>query len=156
MMNSSWRVAGIASWVLLPVLAFSPMAVANEAIDNVAVCLTNNTSTGDRADLVRWIFVAMSKHPQISSLSGSTAEQDEAAIRRAGELFTRLIADNCATQIRAMVAVHGEQSLSVAFEVLGRVAMEDLMTHPDVQGVFTGLDRYADGERIDRVIQGGK
>lgn len=155
-MNHGRRVAGISALFVALSLSISSIGAANEAIDNVSVCLTNSTSTNDRADLVKWIFVAMSKHPQLSALSGSTPEQDEAAIRRAGQLFTRLIADDCATQIRAMVAAHGEQSLSVAFEVLGRVAMQDLMTHPDVQAVFTGLDRYADQQRIDRVIQGGK
>lgn len=130
-------------------------AVASDSIDAASSCLTDSTTGRDRKDLVRWIFLAMSKHPEIEQLAASTTAIDEESNKVVGALFTRLVADDCATEIRAMIAEHGPASLSKAFEVLGRVAMMELMAHPNVNGTFSGLDRYTDQERISEVLKRG-
>ena len=95
----------------------------------------------------------MSRHPELSVLAASTAEDLEKSNRRAGELFTRLIADDCPAEIGALIAEQGPGSISLAFEVLGRVAMQELMNQPDVQAVFSGLERYTDQGRIAEVLK---
>lgn len=132
----------------------SSVAFADPTIDAVGTCLTDSTTGKDRKDLVKWIFVAVSKHPELSELSSVTPAVEEAMNQRLGQLFTRLIAQDCATEIRAMVKVHGVSSLSKPFEVLGRVAMQELMTHPSVAGSLSGLDRYVDQAKLAPVLQG--
>jgi hypothetical protein len=140
--------------LLLPVLlAISPPSFASSSIEKASTCLTDSTSGRDRKDLVKWIYLAMSKHPEIRSHSSASARDDDESNRRVGELFTRLIADDCPAEINAMVSEHGIKSISLAFEVLGRVAMQELMAHPDVQSVFAGLDAHSDQSRIAPVLQ---
>ncbi|HQZ61820.1 MAG: hypothetical protein WAU14_07195 [Dokdonella sp.] len=137
---------------ILLALLLSDSAVAVSSIESASTCLTDSTNGRDRKELVKWIFLAMSKHPEISGLASSTPANDEESNRRVGKLVTRLLAEDCALEVKAMVSEHGPASLSQAFEVLGRVAMQELMTQPDVNAAFSGLDRFTDQARINRAI----
>lgn len=140
--------------LLLPVLvAASPAAFASPTIETASTCLTDSTTGRDRKDLVKWVYLAMSKHPDIEGLSAWTPSGEEESARRVGALFTRLIADDCPDEMNAMVSEHGASSVSVAFEVVGRVAMQELMAHPNVQGVIAELERHADQARIAPVLE---
>lgn len=139
--------------LLAALLTLSPAAFASSTVESASTCLTDSTSGRDRKDLVKWIYLAMSKHPEIRGSSASAAKDDEESNRRVGQLFTRLVADDCPAQIKAMVSEHGADSLSLAFEVLGRVAMQELMAHPDVTSAFSGLEKYTDQDRIQPVLQ---
>lgn len=129
-------------------------SIASTTVETAGTCLTDSTSGRDRKDLVTWIYLAMSEHPEISALSAASAEAVEQSNERTAALLTRLIVEDCPDQMRAMVAEHGASSISLAFEVLGRVAMQELMAHPDVNAAFGGLDRYADQARINQALQG--
>ena len=133
---------------------FSTVSLADTTIEAVGTCLTDSTTGKDRKDLIKWIFVAVSKHPELSELSSVTPEVEETVNRRLGELFTRLVAQDCPTEIAAMVKTHGPSSLSQPFEVLGKVAMQELMTHPNVAASLAALDRYVDQSRLEPVLQG--
>ena len=133
--------------LLLPMVAH-----AGPATDRAATCLTDSTSGKDRKALVKWMFLAISKHPEISSLSAATAEMDTQSNQEVGQLYTRLIADDCAVEIKAMVEADGPASIAKAFEVLGGVAMQELMEHPEVEKAFSHLDTHMDQERIRQVF----
>lgn len=132
---------------------FSPAAFADTTIDAVSTCLTDSTNGKDRKDLVKWIFVAVSHHPQLSEMSSVTPADEEDVKQRLGQLFTRLIAQDCPSEISAMVKVHGAASLSKPFEVLGAVAMRELMSDPKVAAGLADLDRYVDQGKVAPVLQ---
>lgn len=140
------------AFICLAVLLSNPAALAASSIETASTCLTDSTNGRDRKELVKWIFLAMSKHPEISELASATPANDEESNRRVGKLVTRLLAEDCASEVKAMISEHGPGSLSQAFEVLGRVAMQELMTQPDVNAAFSGLDRFTDQARINRAI----
>lgn len=140
--------------VLLCLGIVAPIAAQPaSSIDAAGTCLTDNTSGRDRKDLVMWVFLAMSKHPEISAVSAATPKMSDESNRRIGALFTRLVAEDCPNEIRAMLKEHGPSSISKAFEVLGRVAMQELMSHPDVEAAFSGLDQYTDKAKLEPVFE---
>jgi len=145
------RIAFVLALVVCAVAESS--AQSTSTIDAAGTCLADNTSGRDRKDLVKWIFLAMSKHPEISAVSAATPKMDDDTNRKVGTLFTRLVAEDCRTEIRAMVKEHGPSSISKAFEVLGRVAMQELMSHPNVEASFSGLDQYTDKAKIEAVFE---
>jgi hypothetical protein len=116
-------------------------------------CLADNTTGKDRKDLARWIFLGIASHPEIRSLSNATAADLEASSRKTGELFTRLIAEACAKEISAAVQADGPLSLQQAFGVLGQVAIQELVNHPDVQAASSMFARFIDEKRINAVIE---
>lgn len=137
---------------LLALAAPVPLT-ASPTIDAAGTCLTDNTTGRDRKDLVAWIFLAIARHPEIRDMSAATAQAIEGSDRQVGALFTRLLVEDCPAEIRAMLAEHGPSSMSKAFEVLGRVAMTELMGHPDVAGALAGLERHADLARIEAAMK---
>lgn len=140
-------------FALATFLALSPTAFANSSIESASTCLTDSTTGRDRKDLVKWIYLAISKHPEISSLSAITPKDEKEVNQRIGKLMTRLIADACPTEINTMVSEHGPGALSLAFEVLGKVAMQELMTDQNVNSTFSGITEYTDQKRIDQVLK---
>jgi hypothetical protein len=137
---------------LVLLLAFVPAAYATPSSDAAGTCLADNTSGKDRKQLARWIFLAMAQHPEIGDLSQSTPAALEQSNRETGALFTRLIADDCATEIKTMVQESGVGSISTAFEFLGKAAMQELMSHPQVNGAMSSLNQYVDEARIQAVV----
>lgn len=140
-------------FVFTTLLLAATAASAGPATEKAATCLTDSTSGKDRKALVKWMFLAISKHPEIKELSASTVDMDDRSNREVGELYTRLIADDCATEIHAMVEADGPSSIAKAFEVLGGVAMQELMAHPDVSKAFSQLETHMDQERIQAVFE---
>lgn len=138
---------------LILALAAPLAGSASPSIDAVGTCLTDHSDGRDRKDLVGWIFLAIARHPDISTMSAATAEAIERSDRRVGALVTRLLADDCPAQVRAMLAEHGPSAMAKPFEVLGRVAMTELMGHPDVAAALSGLEAHVDQARIDAALK---
>jgi hypothetical protein len=139
------------------VVAFSlallqPLAAASPLSDAAGRCLGDNTTGKERKELARWVFIAMAAHPEIKSLSNASAEVGIEASKATARLFTRLIAENCPAEISALVKAEGPQSLRYAFEILGQIAMQELMTNKEVSASLTGFEQYTDRPRIAAVI----
>lgn len=137
---------------LLGLLLTPPVLASGSSIEVAATCLTDSTSGRDRKDLVKWIFLAMASHPEISALAVAEPATVEDSNARVGALMTRLVAEDCAEQMRQMLAEHGSTSMTTAFETLGGVAMDELMAHPDVSKAFADLERHFDQAKIDAAL----
>jgi hypothetical protein len=114
--------------------------------------LTENTTGKDRKDLARWIFVAMAAHPGLRDLSNISPESRDEANKTMGLLFTKLIVENCAKEARLATQNGGAESFKSAFETLGRVAMQELMSNPEVSKGITGFQAYSDSKKIGEVL----
>ena len=69
-----------------------------------------------------------------------------------GALFSRLIAENCAGEFRALVANEGSESLGIAFEFLGKLAMRELMSDREVSVALSGFEKYVDRPKVSSVL----
>ena len=127
---------------------------ATDSVAKAGVCLTDHTTGRDRKELVKWMFLAMSKHPEIKALSASNSDDDARSNKIVGALFTRLMSEDCADEISQMLAEHGPGSISKAFEMLGAMAMSELMTDAQVSAAFGELNKYTDQAKISAAIQG--
>lgn len=137
------------SLVLASALAFASIAHASPQVEALGNCIAENTTGKDRKDLARWLFVAMSAHPEMKSISNVTAQETEEVSRVAGALFTKLLADSCPSQVRAAIQAGGPVAIQSAFTVLGQLAMQELMTNKDVAGTMGVLERHIDRQKID-------
>jgi hypothetical protein len=141
--------------LLFAALCACPIVVsAGPAADAAGTCLTDNTTGKDRKILTRWIFLAMTRHPDLAALSAATDADHDAGTRQMAALFERLITQDCRSEIRAMVAAEGSSSMRTPFEVLGRVAMVELMGNPTVAAQVGRLDQFVDQQKIAEIMQG--
>ena len=127
-------------------------AWAGPSAEAVQTCFADNTTGKDRKDLARWIFLAVAAHPEIRSLSTASAYDRAQSSEAVGKLFTRLVADACPNEIRALIKYEGNAAIGVAFEYLGRLAMQELTANREVAASVTTLAQYVDQQRIAAVI----
>jgi hypothetical protein len=137
--------------VVLAVAAAVPVSAATPT-ETLGSCLADNTSGKERKELARWVFVAMASHPELRDLAVATPAVREQTYQSVGVLVTRLLAENCAKETQAAVKAQGSQALRIAFESLGRVAMQELMSNPDVLAAIGGFEKFVDQKKIDSVL----
>ena len=118
----------------------------------LAECLTRSPNAQDRLDLLRWVFIAMARHPSVTSYS-TIADPERVTInRRAGALYSRLMLDDCPNETRAAVLAEGETALYAPFATLGDMAMTELMGHPDVNAATAEMGSYMDIGRLEQLL----
>lgn len=133
-------------------LLFGQAAVAGPVTDELSTCLADNTSGKDRKDLARWIFLAMSSHPEIRNLSAATAATRDDADKKMAALVTRLLAVNCEKQTKAVAMNEGNAGMFIAFKSLGEVAMRELMGNPEVMSSVGSYAKHVDQQRMESVF----
>lgn len=137
-------------WAAAAVLALglqaSP-AAADIYADDLTRCLVRSTKVEDRVAFTRWMFAAMSANPAVADMSTVTPAQRTEANRQSALLIQRLLLDDCRSEAINALKYEGEATLQVAFETVGRVAMGDLMSHPDVAAQINGLNAFMDVDR---------
>lgn len=132
----------------------TPMCgLAADTINALGQCLSDSTSGKDRKDLAKWIFVSMSAHPEIRQLGAASPEAADATQRTMGALVTRLMAENCPKEMRAAVKADGPNGAKAAFEYLGKIAMQELMTNTQVNESIGGFEKYLDKARVEKVLK---
>ena len=137
-------------WILL--FAVVGPAEAQSRIEATQTCLADSTTGKDRKALARWIFLSIAAHPEMKELSSADAKDVEDASRYVGELFTRLVVEECADPMREMAKEHGTQSFEAAFGFLGQMAMKELMANQEVAATMSQFERYADMNAVSAAL----
>jgi hypothetical protein len=126
--------------------ATQPAQGAQEALTS---CLLSSTTDDDRRVLVQWIFLVMSRYPDVSSMVKVEDAERQRITKQAGGIFERLMVDNCGSELQLALRKSGTDAIGKSFEVLGQTAMSALLQHPAVNAesaaVMSGvdLDRFA-------------
>lgn len=140
-----------AALLLVALCACASSAHAGLYTDDMSRCLVESSTPEDKAALVRWIFVALSQNPAISSLSKATAEDIERSNAAVGALFMRLLTVACAEKTKKAIQYEGPAATQASFEVLGRVASAGLFADPKVQAVIAGIEKHVDRKKLDEL-----
>jgi len=140
--------------LLIALLSLSISLPALAGPDAVALtsCLTDNTSGKDRKDLAKWVFAAMSTHPEIREFANVTEKVRDQTSNTMGVLVTRLLSVDCAKQTQAAIKNEGAMAMQNAFRALGGLAMQELMSNPDVTVSFSVFEKYLDRKKIEAAI----
>jgi hypothetical protein len=64
------------------------------------------------------------------------------------DMITDLMVRRCPNETRQAFRYEGDQSFTAAFEMLGKVAMNELITHPGVNRYMSGLAQYLDEDEF--------
>lgn len=118
----------------------------------LSACIEQSTTPEDGTLLIRWIFIAMARHPSVNSLASIPDAERVSINRQTGALLNRLILDACPDEARAALLVDGERAMVAPFESFGRRAMEGIMAHPDVEASVAEMASYLDEERLGQLM----
>lgn len=127
--------------VCSPAFAQSPIAPLNK-------CFADSTTGKDRKNLARWFFAAMTVHPEIRDLAGASPDVADQTSRTMAALVTRLLTENCLAEAKGVIRSEGQQGIGKGFEVLGQLAMMELLSNPDVVASISKFERYIDQEKM--------
>lgn len=129
-------------------LILATPARAAPASDALVKCLGDATGTADRRVLVRWIYSVMTVHPDLADLVAMPPERREQLEKDAGVVMERLIAHDCAAEVKTALREDGTNGFGKAFEALGTMAMTDFVAQRDVQRAAEGVGARIDQKRV--------
>jgi len=124
---------------------FSLPAIADT--QKFASCLVDSLTGKERKELAKWIYFAMAAHPEMSSFSKVSVEDRLNTDQFVGTLVTRLLADNCPSELRAAQRTD-PLAINKAFELVGKVAMQELMADKAVTSAISNYAVFADQGKI--------
>lgn len=127
-------------------------AYAGTYTDAMSRCLANSTTGKDRTDLARWVFSGMAQHPDMADMAAISAEVRDSTNRTAGLLYNRLLTEACSKEFRAAVQNEGDSAAKSAFEQLGRLAMQELLSNPSVAAAFSTPEKYVDRDKLRSIM----
>jgi hypothetical protein len=107
----------------------------------------------ERKLLAQWVFFAMAAHPEIREYSKVTPASQKSTDENVGKLITRLLTVNCAEQAKAAAKEEDSAAIKGAFELVGKIAMQELMSNDNVTASISGYAKYLDNEKISAVLK---
>jgi hypothetical protein len=135
--------------LMLALVAYAGFAHAGVYSDDMAKCLVASTSQKDKVALVRWIFANAALHPDVASISRVSSTERETLDRGAAALLEKLLTESCRKQTEDAIRYEGPMAFQLSFQVLGQVAMKELMSNKDVAAGFQGFAKYVDAKKIE-------
>lgn len=139
----------VAALTVGTLVSMAPVAGAGVYTDDLTKCIVAATSKDDQLALVKWIYVALSKHPAVSNLTKASDADVADASKSAGALFMTLLTEKCVEPTKSAVKYEGALAIQSSFQVLGQVAMTELLTDPNVGQVMAELDKYVDKKKLE-------
>lgn len=143
-------VVGLFGFLLSAVISGS--AVAGPAADELSICIADNTTGKERKILARWIFSAISVHPEMRDISTTTEKTRQRIDEETGNIVTKLITDSCSLQAKVALDVEGSSSFEFAFSSLGKIAMQELMSNKEVNASISNFEKYLDKKKFESVF----
>ena len=126
-------------------------AVAGEPSEQLGTCLVDALNGKERKSLAKWIFFSMGAHPEIKSYMNSTVNVIQESDEYVGKLVTKILTEDCPEELSA---AHNSdpRAIQKAFELVGQVAMQELMSNPDTMKALTNYAQYADQDKINAIL----
>jgi hypothetical protein len=142
------------SAIALSAAVMPSISLAGPTTDALASCVADNTTGKDRKDLAKWVFVAMSAHPEIKPLSKASDAVKESLDKNLANLATKLITESCRAEAQQAFSTEGQKSFEFAFHALGQLAMQELTTNPAVSASFSNYVKYLDRAKFEAAFSG--
>jgi hypothetical protein len=142
------KLRGLYGIAVALIMCHAAPALAGIYSDELGKCLVDSTTKDDRVDLMRWLFVAASHHPAVKPIASVSPAQQQESDKQAGALFMKLLTVSCKTQTQKALRGEGLVTIKLAFEVLGKLAGQELFSSPEVVGNLQGLAKYIDADKI--------
>lgn len=125
-------------------------ASANTPTNIFATCLVDNLNGKERKNLAKWIYLAMAAHPEIKSLSSANSNDIQKSDKYIGKLITKLLTINCPNELNKATKSN-PNALEQGFGLVGKVAMQELMTNKKVTKALENYIKYTDLEKIKKI-----
>ncbi len=146
-MKSTYKIIALFISMLI-----SSSALSQSSTDALSTCMADNLNGKERKSLAKWIFFAIGAHPEIKSYLNVTQRDVRVSDKHVGALITRLLTVDCSDQLK-MAYASDPTSAEKAFEVVGKVAMQELMANDEVNKAIGAYVQFADINKIEKILK---
>ena len=101
--------------------------------------------------MAKWVFFAMAAHPEIKEFARVPEQVKDATDKQIALVVTRLLTEDCLAEAKAGFKQEGQAAIVSAFELVGKVAMQELMTNKDVLESIGDYAKYLDNEKMRQI-----
>lgn len=125
------------------ILSLSSIVSMQASANAFGECLVDALNGKERKELAKWIYFAMAAHPEIidyANIEDSVRLESDKAI---GALITRLLGEDCPAKFKNALKVD-PMATQRAFELVGQVAMGELMQNTQVTQAISNYANYMD------------
>lgn len=129
----------------------SESVLAEQALSE---CLIDATTEADKSKMMKMMFSAMTRNPELRGLSNIDSESSEKISQDAGKVIESLLLDKCLNQTHRVMRVSGFDGVGNSFEKLHYPLFYGLLKHPDVESAAGDFVKYMDAGRIEREFGG--
>ncbi|MDE2619376.1 MAG: hypothetical protein KGL54_04350 [Sphingomonadales bacterium] len=105
-------------------------------------CLTMKSTGSDRIAFAGWMVAGLAAAPQLKGIAVVAPDRRDALNRNLAEIFTRLTARDCAEFARPLLKAGDRAAFGSAFEVFGRIAMQELTGNPEAARAMGEFSKY--------------
>lgn len=137
--------------ILITGLVFTIPVTSGTAANDLGNCMIDSLNGKERKLLAKWVFFAMAAHPEINSYSNISNKDRKEVDEAFGNLTTRLFTSDCGNELRIAYKTDST-ALQKAFELVGQVAMQEIMTNRNVKSAIVNYAQYVDQEKINSLI----
>lgn len=127
-------------------------AHAGEYVDAMNHCIENSVTKQEKAGLARWFVASLARHPAMSGITSVSAEKKDELDKAVGQMNNRILAVACAKELKDVVRMEGVAGAKTSFVYLGQLAMQEVMTNPEVVAGMSSTEKYIDIAKINSVI----
>ncbi|WP_162046673.1 hypothetical protein [Vibrio taketomensis] len=117
----------------------------------LTTCFVDSLNGKERKQLATWIYFAVAAHPEMKPFSNISPQQREAVDKKVGALVTRLLVEDCEQEF-IVAQKRDPLAVEAAFEMVGKVAMQELMNSEDVTQSITNYVKYTDQKAISKLF----
>ncbi|EOD80064.1 hypothetical protein D515_00888 [Grimontia indica] len=126
---------------------------AKANVDAFATCMVDSLNGKERKQLAQWVYFAIAAHPEMAPFAKVTDKDRDVSDKVMGDLVNRLLIEDCSEEL---VVAFNQNPLAVnqAFEFVGKVAMQELMTNPEVMATISNYAEHLDQEKLNGLLSG--
>ncbi len=142
---------GMFALALAGMVSIPSLSYAGIYGDDMGRCFVSQTSQSDRTIMIKWVFAIAALHPDVASVSAVNAQQRDAIDHKVASLLGRLLTKDCRTQSMDAMKYEGSSAFESSFQLLGSVAMREVMTNETVSKGFLGFAKYMDPKALEEL-----
>lgn len=145
-MNNLVKIAVLSIGVM-----FITSVAANTPTEELGTCLVDTLNGKERKALAKWIYFSMGSHPEIKSFMKATPDDIQNSDEYVGKLITKILTIDCPKELQVANKAN-PLAIQKAFELVGQVAMQEIMTNEDTLKALTNYAIYTDQAKISEIM----
>ena len=130
-------------------------SIATPNADTMALgkCLVGKSNGEDRILIAQWVGASIAMSPEMQDIVTVDAQAKDRLDRRIAETFTRLMSEDCRSEMTVMVRKNDAMGIQAASGMLGQMAMQELLRDPATMQALIAYGRYMDPALMQKLAE---